>query len=160
VLAESANAPTARSQGHLRQTWFPMGLSRFRTCHANLHRPNCNLSWDSGHGKQASGDCLNHDQRTLPSYRDAAGYPESRIIDTPKQPTQSPTIGSNMNIGTWLFTFLHGKQIGIDAGGNRYFTDRRPGRGRLRVRRWVVYPRTSGSFVGSGRMASLAALHH
>ena len=28
-----------------------------------------------------------------------------------------------MNIGTWLFTLLHGEQIGIDAAGNRYFTD-------------------------------------
>ena len=45
-----------------------------------------------------------------------------------------------MNSVTWLFTLLHGKQIGSDTAGNRYFIDRRPGRGHLRVRRWVVYP--------------------
>jgi NADH:ubiquinone oxidoreductase subunit len=45
-----------------------------------------------------------------------------------------------MNIGTWLFTRLHGKQIGSDAAGNRYFIDRRPSRGGQRLRRWVVYP--------------------
>lgn len=44
-----------------------------------------------------------------------------------------------MDIGTRLFTVLHGRQIGTDAAGNRYFIDRRPGRGRLRVRRWVIY---------------------
>jgi NADH:ubiquinone oxidoreductase subunit len=44
-----------------------------------------------------------------------------------------------MNIGTRLFTLLYGKQVGTDAAGNRYFIDRRPSRGRLRVRRWVVY---------------------
>jgi NADH:ubiquinone oxidoreductase subunit len=53
---------------------------------------------------------------------------------------RSPATGSDMNIGTWLFTLIHGKQIGIDDAGNRYFIDRRPGPRRLRVRRWVVYP--------------------
>lgn len=45
-----------------------------------------------------------------------------------------------MNIGTKLFTFFHGKLIGADGYGNRYFIDRRPGHGHLRVRRWVIYP--------------------
>lgn len=44
-----------------------------------------------------------------------------------------------MNLGTRLLTLFYGKQVGTDSGGNRYFVERRPRRGRLRVRRWVVY---------------------
>ena len=43
-----------------------------------------------------------------------------------------------MNIGTWLFTMLKGRQIGSDAAGNRYYEERRP-RAHLRIRRWVAY---------------------
>ena len=43
-----------------------------------------------------------------------------------------------MNLGTWLFTKLHGRRIGTDAAGNVYFVERR-GRPGLRVRRWVAY---------------------
>jgi NADH:ubiquinone oxidoreductase subunit len=43
-----------------------------------------------------------------------------------------------MNIGTWLFTRLNGRQVGTDGAGNIYYEDRkiRPG---LRTRRWVAY---------------------
>jgi NADH:ubiquinone oxidoreductase subunit len=43
-----------------------------------------------------------------------------------------------MDIATKLFTWLHGRPVGTDAMGNRYFTERaaRPPR---RTRRWVVY---------------------
>lgn len=44
-----------------------------------------------------------------------------------------------MNIGTWLFTKLRGRQIGRDAAGNIYYEDKRPRPGGPRVRRWVVY---------------------
>jgi NADH:ubiquinone oxidoreductase subunit len=44
-----------------------------------------------------------------------------------------------MNLGTWLFTKLHGRQVGTDATGNIYFTDRRPRAGSGRARRWVMY---------------------
>jgi NADH:ubiquinone oxidoreductase subunit len=43
-----------------------------------------------------------------------------------------------MNIGTRLFTFLHGREIGTDEAGNRYFEEKRPG-ARRRPRRWVAY---------------------
>jgi len=44
-----------------------------------------------------------------------------------------------MNIGTWLFTKLHGRQVGTDAAGNTYYTERRPRPGSVRPRRWVAY---------------------
>jgi NADH:ubiquinone oxidoreductase subunit len=44
-----------------------------------------------------------------------------------------------MNIGTWLFTKLHGRQVGADAAGNLYYEDRKPRPGSLRTRRWVAY---------------------
>jgi NADH:ubiquinone oxidoreductase subunit len=44
-----------------------------------------------------------------------------------------------MNLGTWLFTKLHGRQVGTDSAGNIYYTDRRPRPGGGRVRRWVAY---------------------
>ncbi|MCW5774427.1 MAG: NADH:ubiquinone oxidoreductase subunit NDUFA12 [Rhodospirillaceae bacterium] len=43
-----------------------------------------------------------------------------------------------MSIGTWLDTVLHGKLVGTDAEGNRYYEERRVPKGRRR-RRWVVY---------------------
>jgi NADH:ubiquinone oxidoreductase subunit len=42
------------------------------------------------------------------------------------------------NPGLILFTLRHGRAIGTDATGNRYFEERR-GRAGRRVRRWVVY---------------------
>lgn len=44
-----------------------------------------------------------------------------------------------MNIGTWLFTKLRGRAVGSDALGNHYFEEKRPGAGRQRARRWVMY---------------------
>jgi NADH:ubiquinone oxidoreductase subunit len=56
-----------------------------------------------------------------------------------------------MNIATWLFTLLKGRQVGSDAAGNRYFIEResRAGSG-VRLRRWVLYP-------GAAHEASLPA---
>lgn len=41
-------------------------------------------------------------------------------------------------IGTKLFTLFHGRLIGRDAFGNRYFEQRRADKGR-RAKRWVIY---------------------
>ncbi len=43
-----------------------------------------------------------------------------------------------MNIGTRIFTWLNGRQIGRDADGNIYYEDKRTPHG-SRVRRWVIY---------------------
>lgn len=43
-----------------------------------------------------------------------------------------------MTIGTRLFTWLCGEQVGTDAAGNRYYREKRPRPGR-RERRWVIY---------------------
>jgi NADH:ubiquinone oxidoreductase subunit len=43
-----------------------------------------------------------------------------------------------MTIGTRLFTWLCGRQVGQDAFGNRYFQEKRV-RDPQRVRRWVLY---------------------
>jgi NADH:ubiquinone oxidoreductase subunit len=43
-----------------------------------------------------------------------------------------------MNIGTRIFTALHGKQVGTDADGNIYYETRKAQPGR-RSRRWVIY---------------------
>ncbi len=43
-----------------------------------------------------------------------------------------------MTIGTRLFTFFHGRPVGTDTEGNRYFEEKRPRPG-LRTRRWVLY---------------------
>lgn len=43
-----------------------------------------------------------------------------------------------MNIGTRLFTFLHGQPVGTDAAGNRYYQERRLRAGQ-RQRRWVRF---------------------
>jgi NADH:ubiquinone oxidoreductase subunit len=45
-----------------------------------------------------------------------------------------------MDLGTRIFTYFKGRQVGADAVGNRYFIERRPGASRARVRRWVLYP--------------------
>ncbi|MBI1272741.1 MAG: NADH:ubiquinone oxidoreductase subunit NDUFA12 [Alphaproteobacteria bacterium] len=47
-------------------------------------------------------------------------------------------IRSISQMGTWFFTLLHGKKVGIDDFGNRYFKERRAVKGR-RERRWVLY---------------------
>jgi NADH:ubiquinone oxidoreductase subunit len=43
-----------------------------------------------------------------------------------------------MTIGTLLYTWLKGEQIGIDPFGNRYYRERRPPAGRPE-KRWVLY---------------------
>jgi NADH:ubiquinone oxidoreductase subunit len=43
-----------------------------------------------------------------------------------------------MDIATRLFTWLHGRAVGSDAAGNRYFTDKKLN-AHGRTRRWVVY---------------------
>jgi NADH:ubiquinone oxidoreductase subunit len=47
-------------------------------------------------------------------------------------------ISCGMDIGTRLFTWLNGRQIGSDGDGNVYFEDKRVRPG-LRTRRWVRY---------------------
>jgi NADH:ubiquinone oxidoreductase subunit len=50
-----------------------------------------------------------------------------------------------MNLGTRIFTWLHGELVGTDAGGNRYYREKQgraliPGGGfDSRERRWVGY---------------------
>jgi NADH:ubiquinone oxidoreductase subunit len=46
---------------------------------------------------------------------------------------------TGMNIGTRLFTYLHGRLVGRDAQGNRYYEERKLRPGSLRRRRWVAY---------------------
>ncbi len=41
-------------------------------------------------------------------------------------------------IGTRLHTLFHGKHVGTDAFGNRYYTERNAEKGR-RNKRWVLY---------------------
>lgn len=43
-----------------------------------------------------------------------------------------------MTIGTHIFTWLHGKLVGRDGEGNRYYQERKAVAGRRR-RRWVIY---------------------
>ena len=43
-----------------------------------------------------------------------------------------------MNIGTRIFTMLHGHKVGQDRYGNSYYQERRPAVGR-RSRRWADY---------------------
>ncbi len=47
-------------------------------------------------------------------------------------------ISWRMDIGTKIFTWLHGRVVGTDSAGNRYFTEKRE-RATGRTRRWVVY---------------------
>ncbi len=44
-----------------------------------------------------------------------------------------------MNLGTWIFTKLNGRQVGTDSAGNTYYEERNPRAGSLRTRRWVDY---------------------
>ena len=44
-----------------------------------------------------------------------------------------------MNIGTWLFTKLKGREVGRDASGNVYYEERRRRPRGQRTRRWVIY---------------------
>jgi NADH:ubiquinone oxidoreductase subunit len=44
-----------------------------------------------------------------------------------------------MTIGTRLFTYFRGRQVGRDDAGNRYFEERVQRPGSLRRRRWVLY---------------------
>ena len=44
-----------------------------------------------------------------------------------------------MNIGTWLFTRLNGRQVGTDQAGNIYYESRKARPGGTRPRRWVAY---------------------
>ena len=44
-----------------------------------------------------------------------------------------------MNIGTWLFTKLKGRQVGTDAMGNLYYEEKAARPGQHRLRRWVAY---------------------
>ena len=41
-------------------------------------------------------------------------------------------------LGTMIYTWAKGRQVGTDQGGNRYFVERHPPKGR-RIKRWVVY---------------------
>lgn len=43
-----------------------------------------------------------------------------------------------MSIGTRLHTWLHGRLVGTDSEGNRYYVDRRTA-GHKREGRWVLY---------------------
>ncbi len=43
-----------------------------------------------------------------------------------------------MNLGTRLFTWFRGREVGSDSAGNRYFEEKRAVAGR-RARRWVRY---------------------
>ncbi len=43
-----------------------------------------------------------------------------------------------MTLGTRIFTWLHGRQVGRDAVGNVYYDEKRARRG-ARTRRWVIY---------------------
>jgi NADH:ubiquinone oxidoreductase subunit len=44
-----------------------------------------------------------------------------------------------MDIGTKLFTWMNGKQVGSDAFGNRYFVHRKGATRDGREMRWVIY---------------------
>ncbi len=43
-----------------------------------------------------------------------------------------------MTIGTRIFTWFHGREVGRDASGNVYYQDKRAAP-ETRVRRWVMY---------------------
>jgi NADH:ubiquinone oxidoreductase subunit len=45
---------------------------------------------------------------------------------------------SRMTIGTRIFTWFHGRQVGRDGAGNIYFEDKRARKGE-RPRRWVMF---------------------
>lgn len=48
-----------------------------------------------------------------------------------------------MTIGTRLFTLFHGRLVGRDDTGNRYYEERRPRVGAIRARRWVLFAGTT-----------------
>jgi len=47
-------------------------------------------------------------------------------------------ISPRMDIGTRLFTWLNGRQVGTDGDGNVYYEDKHVRAG-TRTRRWVIY---------------------
>jgi NADH:ubiquinone oxidoreductase subunit len=47
-----------------------------------------------------------------------------------------------MTITTRLFTYFNGRFVGIDAYGNRYYTEKKPVTDR-RTKRWVIYKGTA-----------------
>ncbi len=44
-----------------------------------------------------------------------------------------------MDIGTRLFTYFRGQQVGHDSAGNRYYQERKHRPGLMRQRRWVMF---------------------
>jgi NADH:ubiquinone oxidoreductase subunit len=44
-----------------------------------------------------------------------------------------------MSIGTRLHSLLHGRKVGTDAQGNRYFEEKTKRHGSVRQRRWVLF---------------------
>jgi len=60
-----------------------------------------------------------------------------------------------MNIAARLFTWFRGRQVGEDAGGNRYFIEREPRSPGARPRRWVLYAAAAASPVPDGWQAWL-----
>ena len=52
---------------------------------------------------------------------------------------RTPYINAAMSIGTKLFTYFRGTLVGKDAGGNRYYKDRRAPASGIRERRWVMF---------------------
>jgi NADH:ubiquinone oxidoreductase subunit len=42
-------------------------------------------------------------------------------------------------LGTRIFTWRHGVEVGRDLGGNIYYRQSRPARSSARERRWVIY---------------------
>ena len=55
-------------------------------------------------------------------------------------PIASPISGRMATIGTRIFTWLHGRQVGRDSFGNRYYEQHlKPNPVAPRPRRWVLY---------------------
>lgn len=54
-------------------------------------------------------------------------------------PLPSPYIGAMNTLGTRLFTWLHGRLVGTDPEGNRYYVEHKPRLHGPRPRRWVLY---------------------
>jgi NADH:ubiquinone oxidoreductase subunit len=44
-----------------------------------------------------------------------------------------------MSVGTLLYTWMHGRQVGSDSFGNKYYEHKSRARLDGRLRRWVVY---------------------
>ncbi len=59
------------------------------------------------------------------------------VVQRAMDPGAAVAYMRRMNIGTRLFTWLHGKQVGHDGAGNVYYEEKSP-RG-ARSRRWVAY---------------------